>query len=62
MAANLHFIMASRCDWCEFPFIPDEYQLLEEPIKCEKGYVKAIDKPGLGVEVNRKMFEENVIS
>ncbi|MHA1195988.1 MAG: mandelate racemase/muconate lactonizing enzyme family protein [Promethearchaeota archaeon] len=61
LAANLHFIMASRCDWCEFPFIPDEYQLLEEPIKCEKGVVKALDKPGLGVEINQKMFEENII-
>jgi len=61
LAANLHFIMASRCDWCEFPFIPDEYQLLEEPIKCEKGVVKALDKPGLGVEINQKMFEENLI-
>lgn len=53
--------MATRCDWCEFPFIPDEYQILEEPIKVEKGIVKALEKPGLGVEINRKMFEENVI-
>jgi len=61
LAANLHFIMSSRCEWCEFPFIPDEYQLLEEPIKAEKGFVKALDKPGLGVDINKKMFEENVI-
>ena len=61
LAANLHFIMATRCEWCEFPFIPDEYQLLEEPIKAEKGFVKAIEKPGIGVEINKKMFEENVI-
>ena len=61
LAANLHFIMASRCEWCEFPFIPDEYQLLEEPIKTEKGFVKALEKPGLGVEINKKMFQENVI-
>ena len=61
LAANLHFIMASRCDWCEFPFIPDEYQLLEEPIKVEKGIVSALEKPGLGVEVNKQMFEENVL-
>jgi len=54
--------MASRCDWLEFPFYPEEFQILEEPIKCEKGYVKAINKPGLGVEVNRKMFEENKVS
>ena len=62
LAANLHFVMSSRCEWCEFPFIPDEYQLLEEPIKVEKGYVKALEKPGLGVEINKQMFDENVIS
>jgi len=61
LAANLHFIMSTRCEWCEFPFIPDEYQLLEEPIKAEKGWVSAIDKPGLGVEINKKMLEENLI-
>ena len=61
LAANLHFIMSTRCDWCEFPFIPDEYQLLEEPIRVEKGIVKALEKPGLGVEINKKMFEENVL-
>ncbi|MFX1437976.1 MAG: mandelate racemase/muconate lactonizing enzyme family protein [Promethearchaeota archaeon] len=61
LAANLHFIMSTRCDWCEFPFIPDEYQILEEPIKAEKGFVKALEKPGLGVEINKRMFEENVI-
>jgi L-alanine-DL-glutamate epimerase-like enolase superfamily enzyme len=53
--------MASRCEWCEFPFIPDEYQLLEEPIKCVKGKVKALDGPGLGVQINKQMFEENIL-
>jgi len=62
LASNIHFIMASRCPWCEFPFIPDEYQLLEEPIVQENGYVKALKKPGLGVEINQQMFKENVIS
>jgi L-alanine-DL-glutamate epimerase-like enolase superfamily enzyme len=61
LAANLHFIMASRCDWCEFPFYPEEFQLLEEPIKCKKGRVQALDNPGLGVKINKQMFEENVI-
>ncbi|MHA1148519.1 MAG: mandelate racemase/muconate lactonizing enzyme family protein [Promethearchaeota archaeon] len=61
IAANLHFVMATRCPWCEFPFIPDEYQLLEEPIKVKNGFVSAIDKPGLGVEINKQMFEENVL-
>lgn len=61
LAANLHFVMSTKCDWCEFPFIPDEYQLLEEPIKAKNGIVEAINKPGLGVEINKQMFEENVI-
>jgi L-alanine-DL-glutamate epimerase-like enolase superfamily enzyme len=61
LAANLHLVMSTRCEWCEFPFIPDEYQLLEEPIKAEKGWVSALDKPGLGVEVNKKMLEENLV-
>lgn len=53
--------MSTKCDWCEFPFIPDEYQLLEELIKAEKGWVLALDKPGLGVEINNKVFENNAI-
>lgn len=61
LASNLNFIMASRCEWCEFPFIPEEYQILEEPIKVEKGYVKALERPGLGVEINQEMFNANVI-
>lgn len=61
LAANLHFILSTRCDWCEFPFIPEEYQLLEEPIRAEKGIVKSLEKPGLGVDLNQKMFEENIL-
>ncbi len=58
MAANLHFIMASRCEFCEFPYYPEQFQLLETPIKADKGYVNALEKPGLGVEINKQMFEE----
>ena len=58
---NLYFVMFMRYDWREFPFIPEGYQILEEPIKVEKGIVKALEKQGLGVEINKKMFEENVI-
>ena len=61
LAANLHFIMSTRCDWCEFPFIPEEFQVLEEPIRAEKGMINALEKPGLGVEVNQKMFRENIL-
>ena len=61
LAANLHFIMASRCEWCEFPFFPEQFQMLEEPIRVEKGKLKALDKPGLGVEINKEMFEKNLL-
>lgn len=61
LAANVHFIMATRCEWCEFPFYPEEFQLLEEPIKTNKGKVKALDEPGLGAKINKQMFKENVI-
>ncbi len=61
IAANLHFIMASRCEICEFPYYPEQFQFLEEPIKVENGFVSALEKPGLGVEINKQMFEENKI-
>ena len=61
LASNLHAIMAARCEWCEFPFYPEEFQLLEEPIKCIKGKVKALEKPGLGVELDEELFEKSVI-
>jgi L-alanine-DL-glutamate epimerase-like enolase superfamily enzyme len=35
--------------------------MLEEPIRCKKGKLKAIDKPGLGIEIDKEMFEKNVI-
>jgi L-alanine-DL-glutamate epimerase-like enolase superfamily enzyme len=53
--------MASRCEWCEFPFYPEEFQLLEEPIRAIKGKVKALEKPGIGVEIDKEMFEKNVL-
>jgi D-galactarolactone cycloisomerase len=61
LLANLHYIMASRCEWCEFPFYPEEFQMLENPIRCEKGKVRAIDEPGLGININKEMFEKNVL-
>jgi len=62
LAANLHFIMASRCEYCEFPYYPEQFQMLEEPIRAEKGIVSALEKPGLGVEVNKEMLEQNKIA
>lgn len=58
---NLYFVMFMRYDWREFPFIPEGYQILEESIKFKKVFVKALEKQGLCVEINHKMFEENVI-
>ncbi len=60
-AANLHFVLSTRCDWLEFPFYPEEFQILEDPIKVDKGIVKALENPGLGVEINKKMFEQNAV-
>ena len=57
MAPNLHYIMASRCEFCEFPYYPEDFQMLKEPIRAKNGYVHALEKPGLGVEINEEMFE-----
>lgn len=62
LATGLHVIMSTRCEWCEFPFFPEEFQLLEEPIRVNKGKVKALEKPGLGVEINKETFEKNVLN
>ena len=53
--------MASRCEWCEFPFYPEEFQLLEEPLRANKGKIKALEKPGLGIEIDKEMFEKSVL-
>lgn len=53
LAANLHFIMSERTEWVEYPFIPEEFQLLAEPIMPDKrGFVHALEGPGLGVETD----------
>ncbi len=57
MAANLHNIMASRCEYFEFPNYPANFQFLEEPIKAVDGFVPALERPGLGVEINQELFE-----
>jgi L-alanine-DL-glutamate epimerase-like enolase superfamily enzyme len=31
--------------------------MLEKPIRAEKGIVHALERPGLGVEVNKEMLE-----
>jgi len=62
LAANLHFIMASRCEFCEFPYYPEQFQLLKEPIKAVNGYISALEKPGLGVELDKEMFEKSKIA
>ncbi len=57
IAPNLHFIMASRCEFCEFPIYPVEFQMLKEPIRANNGFVYALEKPGLGVEISEEMFK-----
>ena len=58
MAPNIHFIMASRCEYCEFPIYPEVFQMLKEPIRAKNGWVHALEKPGLGVEISEEMFEK----
>ncbi|MHA1731135.1 MAG: mandelate racemase/muconate lactonizing enzyme family protein [Promethearchaeota archaeon] len=62
-AANLSHVLSSKnCDWMEFPFIPEEFQLLQEPVGIDsKGFVNAIEKPGLGVEFDPAAFEKYLV-
>ncbi len=56
MAPNIHFIMASRCEYCEFPIYAEDFQMLKEPIRAKNGWVHALEGPGLGVEISEEMF------
>jgi len=58
MAPNIHFIMASRCEYCEFPIYPEDFQMLKEPIRAKNGWVHALEGPGLGVEISEEMFKK----
>jgi len=62
LAANMHFIMSSRCEFCEFPYYPEQFQLLKEPIKAERGFISALEKPGLGVELDMEAFNSSKIA
>ena len=43
---------------CEFHALRDKYPLLKEPIRIEGGFVTLPDKPGLGIEVDRKVLSQ----
>ena len=63
-AAHYHFwISEPMCLYeqeynCEFHALRDKYALLKEPIGIEGGFVTLPDKPGLGIEVDRKVLSE----
>jgi L-alanine-DL-glutamate epimerase-like enolase superfamily enzyme len=41
---------------CENHPLRDKYPLLKEPLPIENGFLTLPDKPGLGVEVDRKVL------
>lgn len=66
LAANLHLVASlPNCEWLEYPYDPPAfprevfYRVLCEPIEIDDdGYVTIPDKPGLGVELNEDLLEE----
>ncbi len=58
MAANLQVIAASyNSPWMEYPLFPEEFYMLEEPIRVEDGYAVVPKEPGLGVRLNFETVE-----
>ena len=63
-AAHWHFwVSEPMCLYeqeynCEVHALRDKLQLLKEPLRIEKGFLTIPDKPGLGVEVNRKVLNQ----
>jgi D-arabinonate dehydratase/D-galactarolactone cycloisomerase len=63
-AAHWHFwVSEPMCLYeqeynCEVHALRDKFQLLKEPLQIEKGFLTLPDKPGLGVEVDRKVLEQ----
>lgn len=63
-AANLHVMAAVDGPWCEFPhdppWTPDAWgAIIEEPFSIDNGRVAPRDRPGLGIELDRSMLDEN---
>jgi len=65
-AAHYHFwISEPMCIYPqEYPAedhpLRDRYQILAEPLPIEKGFLTMPDRPGLGIEINRKVLKELV--
>lgn len=62
LAANAHLVASMPHDTftevrTSFPD-PSMEELLEEPLKFEKGYLKVPKGPGLGIKLNRKVVEK----
>ncbi len=63
-AAHYHFwVSEPMCLYeqeynCEDHALRDRYPLLKEPLSIENGYLRLPDKPGLGVEVDRKILNQ----
>jgi len=63
-AAHWHFwVSEPMCLYeqeynCEEHALRDRYPLLTEPLRIENGFLTIPDKPGLGVEVDRKILQQ----
>ena len=63
-AAHYHFwVSEPMCLYeqeynCEDHPLRERYPLLKEPLQIEKGFLTIPDKPGLGVEVDRKVLNQ----
>jgi len=62
-AANLHVMVAVEGPWCEFPhdppWTPEAWNaLITDPFTAEDGLVHPPEKPGLGIELDRSMLDE----
>jgi D-galactarolactone cycloisomerase len=58
LAANLHLMAVTDCQWCEYPLEPPAWDsnardfFLSEPVEPSDGTIEPPDGPGLGVEID----------
>jgi len=59
-AASLHLALSTpNVLMVEFE-VRDEREFIKEPLIVEGGYIKALEKPGLGIEIRDEVFEKYV--
>ena len=64
LAANLHAMVGTRSDWCEYPLEPPSWTpkaqhfMLTESIEPENGQISPPDGPGLGIEIDWESVRE----